>query len=73
MIRFIAVKQAIRFEGKQDLQTEMMIALFGLFALPALFRSKTSSRNAGTSSLACTSSRLRGAGYLSSNGWFQDS
>jgi DNA invertase Pin-like site-specific DNA recombinase len=31
-VRFIAVKEAIRFEGKQDLQTKVMIALFGLFA-----------------------------------------
>jgi DNA invertase Pin-like site-specific DNA recombinase len=31
-VRFIAVKEAIRFEGQQDLQTKVMIALFGLFA-----------------------------------------
>jgi DNA invertase Pin-like site-specific DNA recombinase len=31
-VRFIAVKEAIHFEGKQDLQTKVMIALFGLFA-----------------------------------------
>jgi DNA invertase Pin-like site-specific DNA recombinase len=31
-IRFIAIKEAIRFEGKQDMQTKVMIALFGLFA-----------------------------------------
>src|SRR5262245_5852604 len=31
-VRFIAVKEAIRFEVKQDLQTKVMIALFGLFA-----------------------------------------
>ena len=31
-VRFIAIKEAIRFEGKQDLQTKVMIALFGLFA-----------------------------------------
>ncbi|MBI4289504.1 MAG: recombinase family protein [Chloroflexi bacterium] len=31
-IRFVAIKEAIRFEGKQDLQTKVMIALFGLFA-----------------------------------------
>ncbi len=31
-IRFIAVKEAIGFDGKQDLQTKVMIALFGLFA-----------------------------------------
>jgi DNA invertase Pin-like site-specific DNA recombinase len=31
-VRFTAVKEAIRFEGKQDLQTKVMIALFGLFA-----------------------------------------
>ena len=31
-IRFTAIKEAIRFEGKQDMQTKVMIALFGLFA-----------------------------------------
>lgn len=31
-IRFVAIKEDIRFEGKQDLQTKVMIALFGLFA-----------------------------------------
>src|SRR5262245_25254257 len=31
-VRFTAVKEAIRFEGKQDLQTKVMIALFGLLA-----------------------------------------
>ena len=31
-IRFTAVKENIRFEGAQDLQTKVMIALFGLFA-----------------------------------------
>jgi DNA invertase Pin-like site-specific DNA recombinase len=31
-ILFVAVKESIRFEGKQDLQTKVMIALFGLFA-----------------------------------------
>ena len=31
-IRFIAIKEAIEFDGKQDLPTKMMIALFGLFA-----------------------------------------
>ena len=31
-VRFTAVKEGIRFEGKQDLQTKVMIALFGLFA-----------------------------------------
>ncbi len=31
-VRFTAIKEAIRFEGKQDLQTKVMIALFGLFA-----------------------------------------
>ena len=31
-IRFIAIKEAIEFEGKQDLRTKVMIALFGLFA-----------------------------------------
>ena len=31
-IHFVAIKEAIHFEGKQDLQTKMMIALFGLFA-----------------------------------------
>jgi DNA invertase Pin-like site-specific DNA recombinase len=31
-IRFVAIKEAIRFEGKQDMQTKVMIALFGLFA-----------------------------------------
>src|SRR3954467_10140013 len=30
--RFVAIKENIRFEGKQDLQTKVMIALFGLFA-----------------------------------------
>jgi DNA invertase Pin-like site-specific DNA recombinase len=31
-VRFVAVKEAIRFEGKQDMPTKVMIALFGLFA-----------------------------------------
>lgn len=31
-IRFVAIKEAIRFEGRQDMQTKVMIALFGLFA-----------------------------------------
>jgi DNA invertase Pin-like site-specific DNA recombinase len=31
-VHFVAVKEAIRFEGKQDMQTKVMIALFGLFA-----------------------------------------
>ena len=31
-VRFVAIKEAIRFEGKQDMQTKVMIALFGLFA-----------------------------------------
>jgi DNA invertase Pin-like site-specific DNA recombinase len=31
-VRFAAVKEANRFEGKHDLQTKVMIALFGLFA-----------------------------------------
>lgn len=31
-VRFVAIKEDIRFEGKQDLQTKVMIALFGLFA-----------------------------------------
>ena len=31
-IRFIAIKEGIEFDGKQDMQTKVMIALFGLFA-----------------------------------------
>ena len=31
-IRFIAIKEAIEFDGQQDLWTKVMIALFGLFA-----------------------------------------
>jgi len=31
-VGFIAIKEAIRFEGKQDMQSKVMIALFGLFA-----------------------------------------
>ena len=31
-VRFVAIKEAIRFEGKQALQTKLMIALFRLFA-----------------------------------------
>jgi DNA invertase Pin-like site-specific DNA recombinase len=31
-VRSIAIKEAIRFEGKQDMPTEVMVALFGLFA-----------------------------------------
>lgn len=30
--RLVAIKESIRFEGKQNLQTKAMIALFGLFA-----------------------------------------
>src|SRR5262245_28596058 len=31
-VRFTAIKEGICFEGKQDLQTKVMVALFGLFA-----------------------------------------
>jgi DNA invertase Pin-like site-specific DNA recombinase len=31
-VRFIAIKEGIRFEGKQDMQTKVMVTLFGLFA-----------------------------------------
>jgi DNA invertase Pin-like site-specific DNA recombinase len=31
-VRFVAIKEGICFEGKQDMQTKVMIALFGLFA-----------------------------------------
>ena len=31
-VRVVAIKESIRFEGKQNLQTKAMIALFGLFA-----------------------------------------
>ena len=31
-IRFTAIKENINFEGKQDMQTKVMVALFGLFA-----------------------------------------
>jgi DNA invertase Pin-like site-specific DNA recombinase len=31
-VRFTAIKEGIHFEGKQGLQTKVMIALFGLFA-----------------------------------------
>jgi DNA invertase Pin-like site-specific DNA recombinase len=31
-VRFTAIKEGIRFEGKQDLPTKVMVALFGLFA-----------------------------------------
>jgi DNA invertase Pin-like site-specific DNA recombinase len=31
-VRFVAIKEAVRFEGKQDMPTKVMIALFGLFA-----------------------------------------
>ena len=31
-IRFIAIKEGVEFDGKQDLRTKVMIALFGLFA-----------------------------------------
>jgi DNA invertase Pin-like site-specific DNA recombinase len=31
-VRLIAIKESIRLEGKQDLQTKVTIALFGLFA-----------------------------------------
>ncbi len=31
-IHFIAIKEAIRFEGKQDMQTKVMITLFALFS-----------------------------------------
>jgi DNA invertase Pin-like site-specific DNA recombinase len=29
---FVAIKEGIRFEGKQDMQTKVMVTLFGLFA-----------------------------------------
>src|SRR5262245_5726953 len=31
-VRLVAIKEAIRFEGKHNIQTKAMIALFGLFA-----------------------------------------
>lgn len=31
-VRFVAIKEAICFDGKQDMQTKVMVALFGLFA-----------------------------------------
>lgn len=31
-VRFIAIKEAIRFEGKQTLQSKVMVTLFALFA-----------------------------------------
>lgn len=31
-IQFIAIKESIRFEGKQTMQTKVMVALFALFA-----------------------------------------
>ena len=31
-VRLVSIKEAIRFEGKQNLQTKAMIVLFGLFA-----------------------------------------
>ena len=31
-IRFVAIKEAISFDGEQDMRTKVMIALFGLFA-----------------------------------------
>jgi DNA invertase Pin-like site-specific DNA recombinase len=31
-VRLVAMKEAIRFEGQQNLQTKAMITLFGLFA-----------------------------------------
>jgi DNA invertase Pin-like site-specific DNA recombinase len=31
-VHFVAIKEAIRFDEKQDMQTKVMIALFGLFA-----------------------------------------
>ena len=31
-VRLVSIKESIRFEGKQNLQTKAMIVLFGLFA-----------------------------------------
>ena len=31
-IRFIAIKEGIELDGKQDMQTKIMVALFALFA-----------------------------------------
>ena len=31
-IRFVAIKEGIELDGKQDMQTKVMVALFGLFA-----------------------------------------
>ncbi|WP_435011948.1 recombinase family protein (plasmid) [Tundrisphaera lichenicola] len=31
-VRFVAIKGGIRFEVKQDMQTKVMVTLFGLFA-----------------------------------------
>ena len=31
-VRFVAIKEGIELDGKQDIQTKVMVALFGLFA-----------------------------------------
>ena len=31
-VHFVAIKETIRFEGKQDMQSKVMLTLFGLFA-----------------------------------------
>ncbi len=70
-IAFIAVKESIRFEGKQDMQTKVMVALFALFAeverdlisertKEGLAKARASGRKLGRPKGALGQSRLNG-------------
>jgi len=70
-IAFIAVKENIRFEGKQDMQTKAMVALFALFAeverdlisertKEGLAKARASGRKLGRPKGALGQSRLNG-------------
>ncbi|MCP4935556.1 MAG: recombinase family protein [bacterium] len=70
-IAFIAIKENIRFEGKQNMQTKVMIALFALFAeverdlisertKEGLAKAKASGKKLGRPKGALGQSRLNG-------------
>ena len=65
-IRFIAIKEAIEFDGKQDLRTKVMIALFGLFA--EVERDLISERTKEGLAAAKAKGKL-GCGWRRSCGW----
>jgi len=64
-VRFIAIKEAIRFEGKQDMPTKVMVALFGLFAEVErdLISQRTVPLEYGTTQMYVNGSDMTNSGY----------